>query len=128
MVGPAPPSDYPSTPTDGRRVTMSPYTSPTPGSRFRNGSRTNPNLSPSDKSDDHVLPTYRGTVPQPNNDDEGEETESEEFDDDNGTVSTEDPVRLAMGATLDENDDDEEEMEDERVLYPQQRTSSSPLM
>jgi hypothetical protein len=38
--------------------------------------------------------------------------------DDNATVSTEDPVQLAMGATLDENDDDSEEMEDERILYP----------
>ncbi|KAF9515049.1 hypothetical protein BS47DRAFT_1381709 [Hydnum rufescens UP504] len=50
----------------------------------------------------------------------------EDADDDSATVSTDDPVGLAMKATLGENDDDEDEMEDERILYPQ-RTSTSPM-
>jgi hypothetical protein len=69
--------------------------------------------------DDFVLPTKQRDGVQSTN-------REEDADDDSATVSTDDPVGLAMKATLGENDDDEDEMEDERILYPQ-RTSTSPM-
>jgi hypothetical protein len=50
--------------------------------------------------------------------DEGAEGEEPEHpDDDRATVSTDDPVQLAMDAVLSENEDEEEE--EELILYPQ---------
>ena len=70
--------------------------------------------------DDIVLPMKQTDGITPVNRDE-------DVEDDAATVSTDDPVGLAMEATLGEHDDDEDEMEDERILYPQ-RTSTSPPM
>jgi hypothetical protein len=48
-----------------------------------------------------------------------------ELEDDSRTVSTEDPVGLAMSATLDEQD--EEEDEEERILYPRMPTGAAKM-
>lgn len=66
-------------------------------------------------------------LPAKQNDNFAFASREEDVEDDTATVSTDDPVGLAMEATLGENDDDEDEMEDERILYPQ-RTSISPPM
>lgn len=49
---------------------------------------------------------YKGNVPL-----------ADDFDDDARTTSTEDPVGLAMAATLTEDDDDDDD--EEQILYPQ---------
>ena len=49
------------------------------------------------------------------------ESGTEDLEDDTGTVSTEDPVMLAMKATLMEDESD-----DEQILYPQIDRQSTP--
>lgn len=73
--------------------------------------------TPSDTTVPKSAPLNRGPP-------RGHETISDvgELDDDSRTVSTEDPVGLAMSATLDEQDDDDDE---EQVLYPRMPTGAT---
>ena len=70
-------------------------------------------LEPVEETEIAALPTTSENLSSENG--------TEDPEDDSGTVSTEDPVVLAMKATLTEDESD-----DEQVLYPQVNRQSTP--